>query len=77
MKNKTNREIEKGYFDMFSRSYKIPDGRLIPGDKPDFVIDGIKKIGIELTNYYIKEGTDASGEQRKRNIRNKVSGVSI
>lgn len=45
-------EIQKYYFDNFARLYKLPPGEILYDDKPDIIIEGETKIGIEITNFY-------------------------
>jgi len=68
MKIISKKDIEKYYFDSFCKLYKLPEGLLVYRDKPDVVIIGPRKIGIEITNFYIKDGSNASSEQRRRII---------
>jgi len=72
MKYKSNYEMEEYYFNSFKEIFQIPEGVPVHRDKPDFIIDGKYKIGIELTNYYIKDGDDLSSEQHKRCLRDRV-----
>jgi hypothetical protein len=34
----------------------VPDGKVKYGDKPDVIIDGDKRVGIEITNFFIERG---------------------
>lgn len=65
-------EIEQYYFEAFRKLYPLPEGCVAYGDKPDIVIDGAKRIGIEITNLYIDDGTLIESEQRQCKIRDKV-----
>jgi len=67
-----NQEIERYYFDQFREHYALPEGRVEYSDKPDIIIHGGSKIGIELARLYISEGTDTSSEQRQRPLRGDV-----
>jgi hypothetical protein len=49
MPQKSNKEIEKYYFEMFRRDYPLPIGSIDYGDKPDVILNGERKIGIEIT----------------------------
>ncbi len=69
---KTNREIEEHYFEQFRQIYQLPKGVVCHGDKPDVIIHGTKKIGIEITNFYIQSGSLPDSEQRQRRIRDDV-----
>jgi len=63
MSKLSNQEIEKYYFEMFRKDYSLPSGTVIYGDSPDVVIDGERKIGIEITNFYHKSGSLPESEQ--------------
>ena len=52
MLKKSNKEIEQYYFEMFSRDYPLPIGTIEYGDKPDVILTGVRKIGIEITNFF-------------------------
>src|SRR5258707_15733927 len=51
---------------MFRRDFQLPSGVGCYGDKPDVVICGARKIGIEITNFFLEPGHSASSEQRQR-----------
>jgi hypothetical protein len=59
-------DIEHHYFEMFRRSYAVPAGRIDYGDKPDVILNGEKKIGVEITNFYVQDGSSPSSEQVQR-----------
>jgi len=59
------KEIERYYFEKFCKAYQLPDGEVKHGDKPDFIIHGNKKIGIEVTNAYIEDGKLPESEQNQ------------
>jgi hypothetical protein len=59
----TNQEIERHYFEMFQRAYSLPVGTVVYGDKPDVMITGAQKIGIEITNLYVEDGANPASEQ--------------
>jgi len=61
----TNQDIEKYYFEMFrkDKNYLLPSGNVIYSDSPDVIIDGKRKIGIEITNFYHNPGTLTESEQ--------------
>lgn len=58
----TNAEIEQYYFENFRKVYPVPAGEVIYQDKPDVVIKGNKRIGIELANFY----ADPTREQQRQ-----------
>jgi pentatricopeptide repeat protein len=41
-------------------------------DQPDVLVLGDRKIGIEITNFYLKDGSDFASEQRQRLMRRGV-----
>ena len=68
----SNQDIEKYYFEMFRNDYPLPCGTVIYGDSPDVVIDGKRKIGIEITNFFHKSGTLLDSEQIQDKWREEV-----
>lgn len=68
----SNKEIEKYYFEMFRKKYSLPLGKIEYGDKPDVIIHGSNRIGIEMTNFYLKDGSSIESEQVQADIRDKV-----
>jgi len=65
----TNQEKERYYFERFCRVYNLPEGQVQYGDKPDIIIEGQQKIGIEVTNLYLKDGKLLDSEQSQSVIR--------
>lgn len=72
MPHPSNQEVEKYYFQQFSEHFPLPSGEIEYGDKPDVVINGSKKIGIEIANLYLADGSDYASEQVQRKRRQKV-----
>lgn len=68
----TNQDIEKYYFEMFRKDFPLPSGNVIYSDSPDVIIDGKRKIGIEITNFYHNPGTLTESEQIQSKWRKKV-----
>ena len=68
----SNQDIEKYYFEMFRKDYPLPSGTVIYRDSPDVVIDGERKIGIEITNFFHKSGTLPESDQIQGRWREKV-----
>jgi hypothetical protein len=66
---KSNQEIERHYFELFRKVYPLPDGELRYGDKPDIIIDGERRLGVEMTNFYVEGGELIESEQIQRRIR--------
>jgi hypothetical protein len=60
---------ERDYFEMFRKVYPLPAGTIRYGDKPDVIVDGTQKLGIEITNFYLTGGASASSEQVQRKRR--------
>jgi hypothetical protein len=76
MGKRSNQEIEKYYFKMFRKDYPLPSGTVIYGDSPDVVIDGERKIGIEITSFFHRSGSLPESEQTQSRWReNVVSGT--
>ena len=72
MARKSKQEIEQHYFRMFSRDYPLPDGTITHGDKPDVILEGERKIGIEITNLFIDKGELSESEQVQSKARDAV-----
>ncbi len=70
--NRTNRDIERYYFEQFRGAYSLPAGEVSYSDKPDILIRGDRKVGIEVTNFYLRDGSDPTSEQRQRVWRRSV-----
>lgn len=72
MPPKSYQQNERQYFEHFSKIYPLPNGQLTYGDKPDVIIDGERKVGIEVTNFFIERGEIPQSEQNQRRIRNDI-----
>ena len=72
MASNKNKDLEKHFFEKFKLDYALPEGIVTYGDKPDVIIKGSRKIGIEISHLYIKDGNDLHSEQRQRNLRELV-----
>jgi len=72
MPKSTKRDIERYYFEMLRKYYKLPIGEIKYGDKPDVVLVGNRKIGIEITNFYLKDGSLIESEQIQQKFREYV-----
>jgi hypothetical protein len=72
MGKKVNQDIERYYFEDFCKTYPLPSGNILYGDKPDIILNSDKIIGIEVTNFYIGDGKLLSSEQRQSPIREKI-----
>jgi len=73
-KKLTNKEIEKYYFEKFCNEKLLPSGEISHQDKPDFVLKlgGVRKIGIEMTCFYLEDGKLSVSEQRQRKLRERI-----
>lgn len=72
MTRSSNRDIEQHYFDQFRAHFPLPAGEVEHGDKPDVIIHGERKLGIEIANLYLTDGADHSSEQVQRQRREAV-----
>ena len=72
MTRRSNQDIERYYFGMFRRDYQLPDGTIVHGDKPDVILEGERKIGIEITNFFLETGALPESEQIQRKAREAV-----
>lgn len=72
MHRMTNQEIEKHYFEMFHKRHPLPPGTIVHGDSPDVIIEGPRRIGIEITRFFLEEGSLPQSEQRQRELRDEV-----
>jgi len=68
----TNQDIEKYYFEMFRKDYPLPSGTIIYRDSPDVIVDGERRIGIEITNFFHENGINLESEQVQSRWREKV-----
>ncbi len=72
MAQKSNQDIERHYFELFRKVYILPNGQVTYGDKPDVIIIGERKIGIEVTNFFLERGELGDSEQNQRRIRTNI-----
>jgi len=68
----TNQDIERNYFEKFRKDYPLPPGTIVYGDSPDVIIEGQRRIGIEVTSFFLEEGSLPQSEQAQRKLREKV-----
>jgi hypothetical protein len=66
---RTNSNIERYYFERFRKAYPLPEGAIAYGDKPDITLTSDRKIGIEVTHFYLQSGSLPDSEQRQRPLR--------
>lgn len=57
---------------MFRKDYPLPPGSVIYGDSPDIIIEGQRRIGIEMTNFFLEEGSLFESEQAQRKSRERI-----
>ncbi len=69
---RTNRDIERHYFEQFRRAYTLPDGTVSYCDKPDVTLTGERKIGIEITRFYLQSGACLASDQRQQPLRTAI-----
>ena len=69
----TQQELEQYHFEMFRKVYPLPAGTVRYGDKPDVTIGG-NQLGLEITSFYVKDGSSPSSEQMQ--YRRRIESVS-
>ncbi len=67
-----NQKIERYYFNEFYSSYNLPEGNIVYDDRPDVIVNGEKKIGIEITNFYLDDGNCPTSEEHQKKLREYV-----
>jgi hypothetical protein len=67
----SNEHIERYYFESFLEICPLT-GCVTYGDKPDVIVSGPRKIGIEITNFFLQSGCLRESEQRQRPLRSRV-----
>ena len=72
MSRLSNSDVERYYFEQFRCDYQIPIGNVNYTDRPDVVIDGPHRVGIEITNLYLESGDKPGSEQVQRRRRTQV-----
>ncbi|MGH2510321.1 MAG: hypothetical protein ACRDHZ_23345 [Ktedonobacteraceae bacterium] len=72
----SQQDKERYYFELFRKSYTLPEGEVCYGDKPDVTITGAHKLGIEITNFYHEDGSSAGSEQRQASRRTRVASLA-
>jgi hypothetical protein len=72
MRKPSNAKIERHYFEQFRKVYTLPEGCVAYGDKPDVIVHGTRKIGIEITNFFVRSGNLPESEQRQKPLREAV-----
>lgn len=72
----SQQDKERHFFELFRRSYTLPEGEVCYSDKPDVTITGARKLGIEITNFYHEDGSSAGSEQRQASRRTTVTSLA-
>ena len=72
MAKPSNGKIERYYLEQFVKFYQLPGGDVAYADKPDVIVRGVRKIGIEITNFFLQSGSCPASEQRQRPLRDTV-----
>ncbi|MGG1943666.1 hypothetical protein AB1286_02515 [Trinickia sp. NRRL B-1857] len=72
-KNDRKQAQERAVFEMFARDFELPESSIAYGDMPDVVIDGPRKIGIEITDLYPEDGDNPDSEQAQKLYRDAVA----
>jgi hypothetical protein len=72
MSKPPNQEIERYYFEMFRKDYQLPPGTITYKDAPDVILKGVRKIGFEITNFFLEDGALSRSEQSQEKFRAKV-----
>jgi len=57
---------------MFRMDYQLPPGAITYGDSPDFIIEGQRRIGIEMTNFFFEEGSLPESAQAQTKSRERI-----
>jgi hypothetical protein len=64
-----HQSIERRCFEMFRKNHPLPSGAVIYGDKPDVILKGAQKVGVEMANFYVTYGASQNSEQVQRKRR--------
>jgi len=72
MSRASNQFIERYYFEQFRAHFPLPPGKVEYTDKPDIIIHGVRRVGVEIANLYLVDGADPSSEQAQRRFREDV-----
>jgi hypothetical protein len=65
-------DIERHFFEQFRAAYPLPAGTVSYDDGPDVTLTGERKIGIEVTRFYLQSGTVLEGKQRQKPLADAV-----
>ncbi len=62
-------EMQRYYFGLFQKDYALPEGTIEYTDKPDIILHGSRKTGIEMTRFYLRDGSCPTSEQVQIKLR--------
>src|SRR5689334_19927784 len=66
--------IERHILSEFSKAYNnFPEGAIKHGDKPDTILLGPRKVGIEITGFYLVDGGRPNSERQQKLRRDRVT----
>jgi hypothetical protein len=71
-RRKTQTDIERHFFEQFRAVYPLPVSTVSYGDRPDVTLTGERKIGIEVTRFYLQSGTLLKSKQRQKPLADAV-----
>ena len=63
MKLSEKQTLERRYFELFIQHYALPTGAIEYDDKPDVIINGERKLGVEIVRLYKADGRGRQSEQ--------------
>lgn len=63
MRSVSNSTIERKYFEQFRTHFPLPLGDVEYTDKPDVVLEGNRRVGIEIARVHLTDGKDPASEQ--------------
>jgi hypothetical protein len=65
-------DLERYYFERFRKIYPLPSQDVEYRDKPDVILRGERRIGVEITNFHLIDGERPESEQRQKERRESV-----
>lgn len=72
MRSDSNSAIERKYFEQFRTCFPLPRGEVEYIDKPDVVLKGDRRVGIEIARVHLTDGKDPASEQVQMKRRKSV-----
>lgn len=62
----SKQEVERRVLDAFKQAYpQFPEGTIKHGDKPDTIVFGPRKVGIEITGFDLMDGDNPNSERQQ------------